>query len=144
MRTETNNQEQRRTRLPPIDQDAITAMADHELVDILPQLELAVALIRDSLQEARTKVVTERVYSDPDWYRRANFALRMRGREMQMVQREMGKRKRARAVEHKEAPDLAALTWERQFVKTAKVMLTGELYTALCNAATERDRQGGD
>lgn len=44
--------------------------------------------IKDSLDHARTNLITDGEYADPDWYRRAQTARRIKARQIAMVQRE--------------------------------------------------------
>ncbi len=55
----------------------------------------AMAQIRLQIDTAKSGSVTG-IYADPDWFRRANYALKMKGIEHQRLMREMGKKKRKR------------------------------------------------
>lgn len=126
-------------KTPPLTPEAISAMSLNELNDARSDLELTANLIKNSLQEAKQNVYLHANYSNPDWYRRATFALRMKGREMQLLAREMGKRKRARSEENKAASDAGSLTWERNFVRVAKQILDRETYVNICETASKAE-----
>ncbi len=129
----------RHPRTPPLDPEAISEMSYEELSALLPGLELDAAQIRASLEEARSKVATGGGYSDPDWYRRANFALRMKGREMQMVQRELGVKKREQAKDNVTASASESTSWERKFVYAARSFLSKKDFDAIVAEAEGRE-----
>lgn len=60
-----------------------------ELLEEKVQLDADIAAIRTQLDKARVRRRTEGIYSDPDWWRRANDALRWKGVRSQEIQREL-------------------------------------------------------
>lgn len=80
----------------------------------------AMAQIRLQIDTAKSDSVTG-IYSDPDWFRRANYALKMKGIEHQRLMREMGKKK-------EEERKARASTYERLFEQEAKKILSVETY----------------
>lgn len=51
--------------------------------------------IKDQLDRAKTRRITTGEFTDPDWFQRANSALRGKGRILQDIQRELGEVNRA-------------------------------------------------
>lgn len=57
--------------------------------------DLEIARIKKQLEDARFSARTTGTYSDSDWYSRAQYALRMRGRDSQRFQQKIGDMNRA-------------------------------------------------
>jgi predicted kinase len=72
-----------------------------------------IAQIRLHINEAKAKVILDGEYSDPHWYAKANYALRMKGIEHQSILTELAKRRRENRVNSREM-------WTEQFVTIAK------------------------
>lgn len=87
-------------------------------------LEFQIAAIKGQIEAAHARVYSEGTYADPDWYRRARFALRMKGAQHQHVLRELGRASKAVRVAHNSSR-------ERQFVKVAKRRLAQETYESI-------------
>lgn len=116
-------------RMPPLTQEAISGMTITELNDSKSSLELSAAVMKDAIAQAQQQR-REGEYTDPDWYRRVNFALRMKGREMQMIAREFGARKLQQKRED-------GSTWEHRFLEKARELLEPEIFQAIKDAVRQ-------
>ncbi len=82
-----------------------------------------IAALKLQLDTAKGKAWTSGEYSDPDWFNRANYALRMTQREHQQVQRDIGeKNRRVGAV-------------EQRFMDVARRRLDPDLFHSLMDEA---------
>ena len=124
-------------RTPHFKPADLRAMSYDELSDLRATVELDVLQIKDSLTKAKNEVITEGRYADPDWYRRATFAAKAKGRLLQMLQAEMGRKKRslhaANALDHK--------SWAECFVTVARRMLEKGVFDHLADLT--REEQSG-
>jgi len=68
--------------------------------------------IKDQLGRSKVEEL-----DSPDWLRRAKSAKRFRGRELQLIARERGRRRKVKS-------ELSNQSWERQFVEIAKETLS--------------------
>jgi uncharacterized protein HemX len=87
-------------------------------------LEQEMDQVRDQIERAKVRQIETGKYADPDWWRRANQVLRIKGRQVQAIQNELGGLKK-----HK------ASTWERAFVEAAERRLDPEVYQTLRDEA---------
>jgi len=102
------------------------------IMDEMESLNETSASIKDQLAAAKTIQVQTGQYADPDWWRRANFALRATGRSLQGLQNRLGDVNRElRALTAKEHN----ANLERRFIATARQMLPSELYEKIWSAA---------
>jgi len=95
------------------------------------------ARIKGRLQESRTQVYRTGEYSDPDWYHRANEALRFRGIDIRQLQNELGKRNR----QEKQARSTVS---KSNFEKAARQILSLELFLEVANLANSFSTQKAD
>jgi hypothetical protein len=90
-------------------------------------LQDEICRIRFQIDEAKAYKITTGKYSDPLWFAQANHALRIKGKQHQAIQREMGERR-----QEKKAEAVAATrTFARVFQESAKAMLTNDVYMAI-------------
>lgn len=91
-------------------------------IELEQELELAlrdIASIKSQLEEARSRARTTGVYSDPDWYNGARYALRRKSLHLQRLQTEMGRRRRGRGKQGHASGTVAAgdAVWLRFLTK---------------------------
>ena len=104
-----------------------------ELEELRNALESDMARIRMQIEEAKTRVIERGEYSDGDWFRRANYALRQKGREHQNVLREIGRLNRERRASQ-------ATTFEKAFIDAAKRRLDKAVFADLAGEAHDAVR----
>ena len=92
-------------------------LSDEELRSRLNVLSEDIAKIRYQVEEAKSKVAEGGAYSDSGWFRKATFALRMKGAEQQAIQSEFARRRRQRQISVEEC-----------FIRTAKRILEPTLF----------------
>lgn len=103
---------------------------DEELQARLDEVSEELASIRLQVDTAKSRARAQGEYSDPDWFHRAQFALRMKGQEHQRIQRELSRRKK-RAREH------ADNSIGECFIRAAKRRLDEEVFTDIMAEAKE-------
>lgn len=67
-----------------------------ELLLLKGEIDYAIDDIKEQLGRAKARVATHGEYSDPDWYRRTERALRIKRRQSQRIQQRLGEMKEAR------------------------------------------------
>ena len=92
-------------------------LSDEDLRNRLNVLLEDTAKIRYQVGEAKSKVAENGVYSDTIWFRKATFALGMKGVEQQAIQSEIGRRRRQRKISAEEC-----------FIRAAKRILQPALF----------------
>lgn len=92
--------------------------------------------IRTQIDHARARRFKEGIFADPDWWARANSALRHKGRRRQELQNQLGEMNRRQRAENKINSDRDD---GRAFVRAAKALLTGEMYARIWSEV-ERER----
>lgn len=102
----------------------IEGMDRDELLTLKAQIDDEMASIRSQIEKARAHQKLTGEYAHPDWYRRANDALRHRGRESQRIQIRMAK---LRAERHAELQSQNPSDAEA-FVRAARLILDRETY----------------
>lgn len=100
--------------------------SDEELQDRMTVLLEDTAKIRYQLEEAKSIVAEGGEYSDSEWFRKATFALRMKGVEQQVIQMEFARRKRQRQN-----------NLEQSFIKAAKSILEPDLFQEIMDEAKD-------
>lgn len=116
---------------------AAVAARIQELHDEKGSNEAEMARIKMQLEEARGLVGQTGEYSDPRWYARASYALRMRGRKAQQIQLKIGELGRL-------LRKLNAAQVERCFIDAARRELEREEFQRLWAVAEQLsiDRAG--
>jgi hypothetical protein len=117
-----------------ITRDEMKIIPTQDLVRRADDLLENIAGIKAQLEAAKGKAVANGEYSDPDWFSRAQFALRMKGREHQMILTEIAARRKE---EKRKAND----TVERRFIDVARRRLDPELFGELMREAQEEGEQ---
>lgn len=82
------------------------------------------ASIRYQLEKAKTNVALDGEYSDPEWFRKATYALRMKSAQIQAISVEMGRRKR-----------MLQSSIETWFVRVARDLLEEDLFQEIMDEA---------
>ena len=109
--------------------DAIlNEMCRADLIQLKNIIDDEIAAIKEQLDNARTDKLVTGIYSDPAWWRSANSALRMKGRFVQKLQRQIGL---AKQEEHQQA----SITFERHFISVAREVLDKETYLTILEEA---------
>lgn len=90
-----------------------------------------IAEIKAQIGEAKGYAAETGEYSDADWFRRANLALRFKGREHQALQLEFGRRR-------KEERRAYNSSMERAFIDAARAKLDATTFRLLMNEALAR------
>ncbi len=114
--------------MPPT-MDNYRVYTDAQLQDTQAILLEDMASIRYQLEVAKSNAATEGDYSDPDWFRKATYALRMKSAQLQAINVEVGRRKR----------DMQSRleTW---FVRVARDILEEDLFEEIMDEAKHMAR----
>jgi hypothetical protein len=92
------------------------------------ELDDDMSSIRTQIGSARVKRLTTGVYSSPDWWHRANTALRHKGRERQLCQNNLGLvNRKIKEARHEQTER----EHRKTFVACAKEILSEDLYAAI-------------
>ena len=92
------------------------------------------ANIREQLDAARAKARDQGEYSNSEWFRRANKALRLRGRRHQALLRRASELRNAEQYDSEE-------TWDSRFVEVARRRLTSDAFAAIVEEVDGRDQE---
>ena len=95
--------------------------------------------IKGQLDEAKNELIAMGKYADQDWWRRANSALRYKGRQRQRCQRLLGEVNRRIRAAKTHADNQSLL---RQFVCAAKAALPEALYIDIWKVARQAAAAG--
>jgi len=102
---------------------------DEQLQDTQVILLEDMASIRYQLEAAKSNAAMDGEYADADWFRKATYALRMKGAQQQAISIEVGRRKR-----------LAQSALETWFVRIAREILEEDLFEEIMDEAKDRVR----
>lgn len=102
---------------------------DEQLQDTQVILLEDMASIRYQLEAAKSNAAMDGEYADADWFRKATYALRMKGAQQQAISIEVGRRKR-----------LAQSALETWFVRIAREILEEDLFEEIMDEAKEKVR----
>lgn len=102
----------------------VTKMSTDELEKRLRAVMQELAEVKTQIDFAKSEAAETGNYSDADWFNRARHAVRMKGREHQLIQAELGKRKK----EERRAFNAKA---ERCFIDAARRRLDPDLFSDL-------------
>ncbi len=114
---------------------SLEGMTVDELLDLRLQLEAESGQIRGQLEQAVADAKIHHVYADPDWFRRANAAVRFKGWCMQVVQIQTGRIKAAEKAERRLLSDEQDNWFLDAFRKEARRLLDYETYHSIVSAA---------
>lgn len=95
------------------------------IIDEMEELNETSASIKDQIAKAKDVRATTGEYADPDWFRRATFALRATGRDLQGLQSRLGDVNREIRKLNAATNDR---TPERKFIYIAKRILAPSVY----------------
>ena len=115
----------------------VASMTREELLDKKDQLIAECIVIKGQLANARAKRITTGEFSDPFWFRKAQYAKDMKGREIQYVDRHLGNLRRLQHSEIAAASKEESVSFEKAFKVAAKRLLSGDQYDAVVTLATE-------
>lgn len=115
----------------------IENMSDAEIENRLAEVTEEIAQIKTQIGAAKAEAAATGNYADRDWFLRANHALRMKGREHQLLQTEHGKRRKA------VRRDFNARV-ERAFIDVARRRLDPELFSEMWSEAMSEGERGGE
>ncbi|OGY41116.1 MAG: hypothetical protein A2Y67_00700 [Candidatus Buchananbacteria bacterium RBG_13_39_9] len=82
-----------------ITSDMIQAATDDELIELKELVNEDITSIAIQLDDAKTKLSTQGIYSDPEWYHKAFAAKKIKGQLNLKIQNEMSRRRKAHAGE---------------------------------------------
>jgi hypothetical protein len=114
----------------------IRAMDRGELLLLKISIESDIDAIKSQIREAQNRVAVEHEYADRDWYRRANDAAKIKGRQGQLIQARLGILKQ----QEREAR-LSSLP--RRFMDAAYELLDLETYQRINDEAHAALRREG-
>lgn len=109
-------------------ESVLDEMCRADLIQLKNIIDDEIASIKEQLDEAKTEQLVTGTYADPGWWRKANSALRMKGRFVQKIQRQIGL---AKQDEHQQS----SVTFERHFISVAREVLDKETYSAIIEKA---------
>lgn len=107
----------------------VTEMSTEELDERLRAVTRELAEIKTQLDFAKSDAVENGNYSNPDWFNRARHAVRMKGREHQLIQTELGRRKKGERRAFN-------TNMERYFIDAARRELEPHMFSRLWAEAT--------
>jgi len=111
----------------------VNALTKEQVLELLPQVTVEMDSIRQQIDAARVKARTTGEYADPDWYQRAQCALRARGRFHQRLQFRLS------ALKQTQSKGL-----DGYFVDAARELLPREQFERLLQAASGRSTRDSD
>ena len=79
-----------------ISSSELSGLTEEGLLELKELIDEDLLHIGNQLLQAKQEVVTNGVYSDTDWFRRATFAKKVKGQLSQKIQNEMRKRRKDR------------------------------------------------
>lgn len=103
-------------------------MSTEDIERRLGAVTVEIAEIKAQIGEAKSIAAKTGEYSDPEWFHRANLALRFKGREHQALQLEFGKRRK----EERRANNARI---ERVFIDVARAKLDSTTFRLLWDEA---------
>ena len=68
----------------------VSNLTREQILDMLPQLTAEMDEIRTQIEDAKAKAAATGDYADREWFRRAKYALRAKGRLHQQLQYRLG------------------------------------------------------
>jgi hypothetical protein len=105
-------------------QDMSIDAIQNRLSEVLAEM----AGIKFQIESAKTKQIDDGIDIDKDWLNRANMALRLKGREQQVLQIEFGKKR-------KEERRAINLSMERMFIEICRARLDESLFSEIWEEA---------
>jgi len=117
-----------------------SSMSDSDLSHRLEKVLAELAMIKDQVECAKVRRIETGEYADPDWYRRANTALRHKGREHQALLMESGKRRRTG---NQRVAAASASSKDRVFIRVALRRLSREVFEEIAREAEAVCAAGG-
>ena len=108
-----------------------------DLITVKQSIELERIQIGSQIEAATARAKDTSVYADRDWFRNVNIAFRKRGEALFKINAILRTKKIARQKHEKKAGVDRDVTWEREFMRVARMKLTGEQFDNLCTLTDE-------
>jgi hypothetical protein len=108
----------------------VNSLSREQILDMLPQLTAEMDEIRTQIEDAKAKAAATGDYADREWFRRAKYALRAKGRLHQQLQYRLGVLRKERSTQSTEV--------EKQFVNVAREVLPDEQFHRILQTAMGR------
>lgn len=121
----------------------LSELSDSELSSRTERILADLVVIKDKIEAAKVRRIETGEYADPDWYRRANTALRHKGREHQMLLKEAGRRRRSGSLPHQRAAAESNVSKDRVFIRVALNRLRREVFEEIAREAEAAFAAGG-
>jgi hypothetical protein len=124
---ETNERQRetlRRARLLTVPDIDVQALGISDLLEQKNDLDAEIQMINNQIKEAKAKVWTHGEYADADWFRRAEYAKKVRGRYSQAIQLRIRKMKEDKKNQNLNSGDSMGLTtqdWDG-FYKVLRIL----------------------
>lgn len=112
----------------------INGLDDIQLLKLKDEINDEIDSIRGKIETAQAEFLITGIYADPDWYRRANGALRAMGRKANHIQTEQ-------SIRNKKYKSERASSYERIFVNIAKQYLPAKVWQKIHEIAMEKAHQ---
>ena len=128
-----------------ISSDEYANMTLEEMEMLSDKLAMDKVNIKGQLDQARVEFYDSGERSDPAWYARTNYALRMKSQQCMILQREAAKKRKGKnikqsseiAISKKKIKQARAITFERLFVDIAKRLLDEDTFCHIRDEAIE-------
>jgi hypothetical protein len=104
----------------------LDTMTRAEILALKIDLEEQMDKIQQQIYDAKTRAHTHGEYADPDWFSRASYARKAKGRQAQKIQAYLGSMKRSRTN-----------TFEKAFIDVARIHLQPETFQFLLDEARD-------
>lgn len=108
-----------------------------KILEALQEISVDMTDIKAQIQEAKITAAVQHEYADPDWWHRANMALRIKGTQHQRLQNELTKIKLAHSIESDRNNRADRPLFEQCFVKVARMVLSKDQYMKIAETAGE-------
>lgn len=104
----------------------LEGLTERDLLDLKTEIDAEITSIKMQLENARAEKISTGKYADSTWWIKANNALRIKGRQSQQIQTELGSIKSSK---RKRVND--------RFVEIAKQTLSNEEFVEILKQAQE-------
>jgi ubiquitin len=95
-----------------------------ELLELKQEVDTNIAAIGGELMEAKANATAHGEYSDPDWFRRATMAKKMKGQLSQRIQTALSKKKAEQKEKNRRENEQ---TFEKRLLKAMDMVLEPEV-----------------
>lgn len=108
---------------------AISEVSTERLEQFFGDLLNDMAIIKSQLDFAKSEASQTGKYRDGEWFNNARLALRLKGREHQLVSRELGKRS-------KKEREFKSNRFEQRFINVARRILKSDVFEEIMKEVT--------